>query len=38
MVPIFIKLKLMTTAMAGTDLLRFFAATGHEPRWLDFPL
>jgi Ala-tRNA(Pro) deacylase len=28
----------MTTAMAGPDLLRFFAATGHEPRWLDFPL
>ena len=28
----------MTTAMAGADLLRFFAATGHEPRWLDFPL
>jgi Ala-tRNA(Pro) deacylase len=27
----------MTTAMAGPDLLRFFAATGHEPRWLDFP-
>jgi Ala-tRNA(Pro) deacylase len=28
----------MTTAMAAADLLRFFAATGHEPRWLDFPL
>ena len=28
----------MTTAMATPDLLRFFAATGHEPRWLDFPL
>jgi Ala-tRNA(Pro) deacylase len=28
----------MTTAMAAPDLLRFFAATGHEPRWLDFPL
>jgi len=28
----------MTTAMAATDLLRFFAATGHPPRWLDFPL
>ncbi len=28
----------MTTAMTGADLLRFFAATGHEPRWLDFPL
>ncbi|MFO1162618.1 MAG: prolyl-tRNA synthetase associated domain-containing protein [Reyranellaceae bacterium] len=28
----------MTTAMAAADLLRFFAATGHEPRWLDFPI
>ncbi len=28
----------MTTALSGPDLLRFFAATGHEPRWLDFPL
>jgi len=28
----------MTTAVAAADLLRFFAATGHEPRWLDFPL
>ena len=28
----------MTTAMAGPDLLRFFAATGHAPHWLDFPL
>ena len=28
----------MTTAMAAPDLLRFFAATGHAPRWLDFPL
>ena len=28
----------MTTAMAAPDLLRFFAATGHEPRWLDFPI
>ena len=28
----------MTTAMAAPDLLRFFAATGHPPRWLDFPL
>ena len=28
----------MTTAMSAADLLRFFAATGHEPRWLDFPL
>jgi Ala-tRNA(Pro) deacylase len=28
----------MTTALAPEDLLRFFAATGHEPRWLDFPL
>ena len=27
----------MTTAMAPADLLRFFAATGHPPRWLDFP-
>ena len=27
----------MTTAMAADDLLRFFAATGHPPRWLDFP-
>ena len=28
----------MTTALSPADLLRFFAATGHEPRWLDFPL
>ena len=28
----------MTTAVAAADLLRFFAATGHVPRWLDFPL
>lgn len=28
----------MTTAMSLDDLLRFFAATGHAPRWLDFPL
>jgi Ala-tRNA(Pro) deacylase len=28
----------MTTAMAAPDLLRFFAATGHAPCWLDFPL
>ena len=28
----------MTTALAPADLLRFFAATGHEPMWLDFPL
>ena len=28
----------MTTAMAAPDLLRFFEATGHTPRWLDFPL
>ena len=27
----------MTTALSPADLLRFFAATGHEPRWLDFP-
>jgi Ala-tRNA(Pro) deacylase len=25
----------MTTAIALPDLLRFFAATGHEPQWLD---
>ena len=25
----------MTSAIAFTDLLRFFAATGHEPAWLD---
>ena len=28
----------MTTALSSADLLRFFAATGHTPRWLDFPL
>lgn len=28
----------MTTALSGTDLLRFFVATGHEPLWLDFPV
>jgi Ala-tRNA(Pro) deacylase len=28
----------MTTAISGADLQRFFAATGHAPRWLDFPL
>jgi Ala-tRNA(Pro) deacylase len=28
----------MTTAMASADLLRFFEATGHAPRWLDFPI
>jgi len=28
----------MTTAMAAPDLLCFFAATGHVPCWLDFPL
>lgn len=28
----------MTTAMTAADLLRFFAATGHPPNWLDFPL
>jgi Ala-tRNA(Pro) deacylase len=28
----------MTTALSGPDLLRFFAATGHEPLWLDFPV
>src|SRR5262247_2695780 len=27
----------MTTTVAAADLLRFFAATGHTPRWLDFP-
>ena len=27
----------MTTAMTAADLLRFFAATGHAPHWLDFP-
>lgn len=28
----------MTTALSAADLQRFFAATGHAPRWLDFPL
>ena len=28
----------MTTALAPADLLRFFDATGHTPRWLEFPL
>jgi Ala-tRNA(Pro) deacylase len=28
----------MTTAVAPADLLRFFEAIGHSPRWLDFPL
>jgi Ala-tRNA(Pro) deacylase len=28
----------MTTVLAPADLLRFFGATGHTPRWLDFPL
>jgi Ala-tRNA(Pro) deacylase len=28
----------MTTTLAPADLLRFFEATGHTPRWLDFPL
>jgi Ala-tRNA(Pro) deacylase len=28
----------ITTALAPADLLRFFDATGHTPRWLDFPL
>jgi len=28
----------MTTAIATEDLQRFFAATGHDPLWLDFPL
>ena len=28
----------MTTALTPADLLRFFAVTGHTPRWLDFPL
>ena len=27
----------MTSAIALADLLRFFEATGHAPRWLDFP-
>jgi len=28
----------MTTAVTAADLERFFAATGHTPLWLDFPL
>lgn len=28
----------MTSALSLPDLQRFFAATGHAPRWLDFPL
>lgn len=28
----------MTSTLAGADLQRFFAATGHQPQWLDFPL
>jgi len=28
----------MTTAIAAADLLRLFEATGHAPRWLDFPV
>ena len=28
----------MTTAISLADLQRFFEATGHPPRWLDFPL
>ena len=28
----------MTTALSPPDLLRFFEATGHTPRWLKFPL
>ncbi len=27
----------MTSAIALPDLLRFFEATSHAPRWLDFP-
>ena len=27
----------MTSAIVLPDLLRFFEATGHAPRWLDFP-
>jgi Ala-tRNA(Pro) deacylase len=27
----------MTTSLSLADLLRFLAATGHGPRWLDFP-
>jgi Ala-tRNA(Pro) deacylase len=28
----------MTSALSLADLLRFFEATGHTPRWLDFQL
>lgn len=28
----------MTTAVSIADLLRFFAATGHAPHWIGFPL
>ena len=28
----------MTTAIELADLLRLFEATGHAPRWLDFPV
>ena len=28
----------MTTTLSLDGLQRLFAATGHEPRWLDFPL
>ena len=28
----------MTSALSLPDLLRFFEATGHAPRWLDFPI
>ncbi len=28
----------MTSTLAGADLQHFFAATGHQPQWLDFPL
>jgi Ala-tRNA(Pro) deacylase len=28
----------MTTAISFADLARFFEATGHSPRWLDFPV
>jgi len=28
----------MTTPIALADLQRFLAATGHDPKWLDFPL
>ena len=27
----------MTTALSLADFRRFFAASGHAPRWLDFP-